>query len=106
MHKLRNNSIRFTVLSRVEQLEIWVPVVRNDVLNLGTDAEKIARCQYVEPDVGRNVSVDASKLAVGKSVVLGDECNLGVNAKELVRCKLVSPEDGFTFNVDTDVLAS
>lgn len=101
-----NNIIRFTVLSGVEQLEIWIPVVRDGGLNLSTDAEKFASCQSVAPDDGRNVSVDATKLAVWKSVVLGDERNVGVNAKELVRWKLVSPEDGLTFGVDTDALVA
>jgi len=101
-----NNIIRFTVLSGVEQLEIWIPVVRDDGLNLSTDAEKFASCQSVAPDDGRNVSVDATKLAVWKSVVLGDERNVGVNAKELVRWKLVSPEDGLIFSVDTDALVA
>ena len=59
-----NNTIRFTVLSGVERLEIWISVVRDDGLNFSTDAEKFANCQSVAPDDGLNVSVDATKLAV------------------------------------------
>lgn len=98
--------IRFTVLSGAEHLEIWIPVVCGDGLNLSTDAEKFASCQSVAPVDGLDVSVNATKLAVWKSVVLGDDRNLGVSAKELVRWKLVSTEAGLTFSVDTVAVSS
>lgn len=92
--------------SGAEHSEIWIPVVRDDGLNLSTDAEKFASCQSVAPDDGLDVSVNATKLAVWKSVVLGDDRNLGVSAKELVRWKLVSTEAGLTFSVDTVAVSS
>ena len=97
---------RFTVLSGVEHLGIWILVVRGDGLSLSTDAEKFASCQSVTPADGLNVSVNATKLAVWKSVVLGDDRNLGVEAKELVCWSVVSPEDGLAFSVDTDALSA
>lgn len=101
----KHQTIRFTVLSGVEHLGIWILVVRGDGLSLSTDAEKFASCQSVAPADGLNVSVNATKLAFWKStVVLGDDRNLGVDAKELVRWNLVSPEDGLAFSVDTDAL--